>query len=293
MLISRNTKEILIKNAFLVIATLSILIIFFIFIFLFREAFPAFKEIGLSLFTSDWNVSQGKFGLNAAIFGSIVVTGIAMLIAVPLGIGGAIFLSEISTLKLRIFLKPLIELLAGIPSIVFGFIGVIVFVPYLGRAFDMLAGYSLLIGGIILGVMALPTIVSISDDALKAVPREIKEGSLALGASNWETIKQITFPSAISGIAAACIMGIGRAIGETMAVMLVVGSVMKIPFPFFDVFETSNTITGLIAGQMGEAWGIHVNVLFAAAVILFLIVALLSIGSDLLQARVERKFKGG
>jgi phosphate ABC transporter permease protein PstC len=293
MLISRNTKEILIKNAFLVIATLSILIIFFIFIFLFREAFPAFKEIGLSLFTSDWNVSQGKFGLNAAIFGSIVVTGIAMLIAVPLGIGGAIFLSEISPLKLRIFLKPLIELLAGIPSIVFGFIGVIVFVPYLGRAFDMLAGYSLLIGGIILGVMALPTIVSISDDALKAVPREIKEGSLALGASNWETIKQITFPSAISGITAACIMGIGRAIGETMAVMLVVGSVMKIPFPFFDVFETSNTITGLIAGQMGEAWGIHVNVLFAAAVILFLIVALLSIGSDLLQARVERKFKGG
>lgn len=293
MRLGRNTREILIKNMFLGVAALSILIILFIFIFLFKEAFPAFREMGLSLFTSDWSASQGKFGINAAVFGSVAVAGIAMLIAVPLGIGGAVFLSEISPPRLRVFLKPVIELLAGIPSIVYGFIGVAVFVPYLAKTFDMLSGYSLLTGGIILGIMALPTIVSISDDALKAVPREIKEASLALGASKWETIKLVTFPSAISGVTAGCIMGIGRAIGETMAVMLVVGSVMRIPSPSFDVFETGSTITALIAGQMGEAWGMHTSVLFATAVILFLIVALLSVASDLLQARVEKKFRGG
>jgi phosphate ABC transporter permease protein PstC len=293
MLLSRNIKEKLIENFFLVIAASSIFIILFIFYFLFQGALPAFQNLGVDLFGTEWSVSQGKFGLTAAIFGTLIVTAGAMLIAIPLGILGAIFLAELAPHKLRVILKPIIELLAGIPSIVYGFIGAVLLVPFLQPSFDMLSGYSFLAGSMILGIMALPIIISMSDEAIKAVPRNYKEASLAVGATKWQTIKKITIPSAISGISAAVVMGMGRAIGETMAVSLVLGNIMKIPAPPFDIFETTGTtLTALIVHDMGEATGIQVNALFVAAVILFIIVAILSISSNILRERIERKFKG-
>ena len=294
MLLSRTLKEELIKYLLFSVAAVSIFIIFFIFFFLFQEALPAFQEMGWDIFGTNWNVSKGQYEIGAAIFGTIIVTIGAMLIAIPLGILGAIFLSEIAPYRLRVILKPIIELLAGVPSIVYGFIGIVLIVRYLQPSFDMLSGYSFLAGSLILGVMALPIIISMSDDAMKAVPRSYKEASLALGATKWETIKKVTIPSSISGISSAMVLGIGRAVGETMAVSLVLGNVMKIPIPPWDIFETTGTtLTSLIVRDMGEATGLQVNALFAGAVILFVIVAIMSISSNILRERVEKKFKGG
>ncbi len=188
MLLTRTIKEAVIKNIFFIAAAFSVFIIFFIFYFLFQQAFPAFQDQGLDIFGTEWNSDTGHYGIGAAIYGSIIVTIGAMIIAIPLGIAGAIFLAELAPPSLRILLKPIIELLAGIPSIVFGFIGVILLVGYLHLTFDMLSGYSYLAGALLLGVMAIPIIVSMSDDAMKAVPREMKEASLALGASNHPNI---------------------------------------------------------------------------------------------------------
>jgi len=294
MLLTRTVKESIIKHIFLIIAAFSIFIIFFIFYFLFSEAFPAFSEVGFDIFGTQWSVSKEQYGIGAAIFGTLIVTAGAMLVAIPLGILGAIFLAELAPHRLRILLKPVIELLAGIPSIVYGFIGIVLLVKYLRISFDSLSGYSYLAGSLILGVMALPIIISMSDDALKAVPRGFKEASLAVGATKWQTIRKVTFPSAISGVSAAVIMGIGRAVGETMAVSLVLPNIMKIPIPPFDIFEsTGTTLTALIVNQMGEAAGVQIHVLFAAAVILFVMVALMSITSNILKERIEKKFKGG
>lgn len=294
MLLSRTIKEKLIQYFFFLVAAFSIFIIFFIFFFLFQEAYPAFEFAGLDIFSTDWKLSQEQFGLGAAIYGTFIVTIGAMIIAIPLGILSAIFLSELAPYKLRVFLKPIIELLAGIPSIVYGFIGFILLVNYLQDTFDMLSGRSYLAASLILAVMALPIIISMSDDALKAVPRAFKEASLAVGATKWQTIRKVILPSAISGVSAAVIMGMGRAIGETMAVSLVLTNIMNIPVPPWDFFQTKGTtLTALIVNQMGEAAGIHTSVLFAAGVILFVMVAIMSIASNILRERIEKKFKGG
>jgi len=286
---SRKTKEKVIEYIFLVIASFSILIIFFIFMFLFKESLPAFRQIGWQIFSADFH---GKFGLGAAIIGSLLATTGALIIAFPIGIGSAIFLSEVSPSWLRRLLKPIIEVLAGIPSVIYGFIGAILLVPYLANSFNMSSGYSLLAGGMIIGVMTLPIVVSISDDSLKAVPHDVKEASLALGATPWQTIKKVTFPAASSGIFAAATLGVGKAIGETMAVLMVVSAITTAPDPLFDVFQSGPVLTALIAGHMGEAYGLKVNVLFAAGVFLFIIVGALSVISDIMQHRVEKKFMG-
>lgn len=294
MLLTRKIKEKIIKYIFFLSAAFSIFIILFIFYFLFQQAFPAFQHSGLDIFGTTWNPPEGKYGIGAAIYGTIIVTVGAMIIAIPLGIAGAIFLSELAPSYLRTTLKPIIELLAGIPSIVFGFIGIILLVGYLHLTFDMLSGYSYLAGSIILGIMAVPIIVSMSDDAMKAVPRELKEASLAVGATKWQTIKKVIIPSSISGISAAVILGIGRAIGETMAVSLVLGNIMKIPIPPWNIFESKvTTVTSFIVTEMGESSGLQTKALFASAVILFIIVAIMSISSNILKERVQKKFKGG
>jgi phosphate ABC transporter permease protein PstC len=294
MLFSSRVKERLIKYIFFILAAFSIFIIFFIFYFLFREAIPAFQHYGFGIFGTEWSVVRNVYQIGAAIFGTAVVTIGAMLLAVPLGIGGAIFLAELAPYRLRALLKPVIELLAGIPSIVYGFLGAILLVRYLQQTFDMLSGFSFLAGILVLSIMALPIIISISDDAMKAVPVNLKEASLALGATKWETIKKVTLPSSISGVSAAIIMGMGRAVGETMAVSLVLGNIMKIPVPPFDIFQsTGATLTSIIVLEMGEASGLQTYALFSCGVILFVIVALMSIASNILKERVERKFKGG
>lgn len=292
-MIPRRLKEKLIKSTFFGIAAFSILIIFFIFIFLFVEAYPAIREFGSELFTStSWNVRREEFGLLPAIYGSVFVTIGALLVSVPLGIGAAVYLSEIASNKVRMALKPIIELLAGIPSIVYGFVGAVILGRFLSNTFNLRGIHSFLAAMIILGIMALPIIVSMADDAMKSVPKDMKDASLALGATKWQTIRRVTIPSAISGISSGVIMGMGRAIGETMAVMLIVGGVMKLPVPFYNAFDTGNTLTALIAVQMGEAHGIIINVLFTAGVMLFVVVAVMSIISDILQKRTKDRFEG-
>jgi len=292
-MLRRQIKERAIRYIFFILAAVSIFIVFFILFFLISESLPAFQEYGFSIFDSDWNVTRDVYKIGAALFGTAIVTIGAMIIAIPLGLAGAIFLSEIAPYHVRTVLKPIIELLAGIPSIVYGFLGATLLVQYLVPTFDLLKGKSYLAGALILGIMALPIIISISDDALKAVPRDLKEASLAVGATKWETIKKVTFPTAISGISAAVIMGMGRAIGETMAVSLVVGNVMHIPVPPFDIFESGSTLTSIIALEMGEATGLQTYSLFACGVILFIIVGTMSIVSNILKERIEKKFKGG
>lgn len=293
MQLQSRIKEKIIKNIFFVLAALSIFIIFFIFYFLFLKASPSFELYGFDIFGTEWSVPREVYKIGAAIFGTAIVTLGAMIIAIPLGIAGAIFLAEIAPYHVRTFLKPVIELLAGVPSIVYGFLGATLLVGYLGPTFGMLSGTSLLAGSLVLGIMALPIIISISDDALKSVPLSLKEASLAVGATKWETIKKVTFPTAISGISAAVILGMGRAVGETMAVSLVVGNIMRIPAPPFDIFERGATLTSIIALEMGEATGIQTSSLFACGVILFVIVGTMSIISNILKERVEKKFKGG
>lgn len=291
-MISRRVKDKLVHLTFFGIATTSVLIISFIFIFLFVRAYPAIDMFGTELLGSEWNVSRSQFGLLPAMYGSVFVAVGALVVAVPLGLGAAIYLSEIAPGRVRMILKPLIELLAGIPSIVYGFIGAILLGRYLYDTFGMRGVNSFLAAMLVLGIMALPIIVSMSDDAMKAVPKDLKDASLALGATRWQTIRRVTIPAAISGITSAVIMGMGRAIGETMAVMLIIGAVMKMPVPFFNVFDTGNTLTALIAVQMGESHGIIINVLFTAGIMLFTIVAVMSIISDILQTRTTEKFEG-
>ncbi len=291
-MISRKLKDKMVHYTFFGIATFSVLIISFIFIFLFVKAYPAIDALGTGLLSKEWNISRNQFGILPAIYGSVFVAIGALIVAVPLGLGASIYLSEIAPNRIRMILKPLIELLAGIPSIVYGFIGAILLGRFLYDTFGMRGPNSFLAAILILGIMALPIIVSMSDDAMKAVPKDLKDASLALGATKWQTIRKVTIPAAISGITSAVIMGMGRAIGETMAVMLIIGSVMRMPVPFFNVFDTGNTLTALIAVQMGESHGIIINVLFAAGIMLFTIVAVMSIISDYLQVRTTEKFEG-
>ncbi len=291
-MVSRRTKDRMVHMVFFGIAAVSVLIISFIFIFLFYEAYPAIEMFGTDILSSEWNVSRNQYGIYPAIYGSVFVAVGALMVAVPLGIGAAVYLSEIAPDRVRMILKPLIELLAGIPSIVYGFIGAILLGRFLYDTFGMRGVNSFLAAMLILGIMALPIIISMADDAMKAVPKDLKDASLALGATKWQTTKKVTIPSAISGISSAVIMGMGRAIGETMAVMLILGSVMRTPVPFFNVFSTGNTLTALIAVQMGESHGIIINVLFTAGIMLFVIVAIMSIISDILQTRTTEKFEG-
>ncbi len=287
---SKLSKESVIKYILLATASFSIFIIFLIFVFLFKEAFSAFQELGWDIFGKDFR--EPTYGLGGAIVGSLLVTAGALLIAYPVGIGGGIFLAEVSPLWLRRALKPVIEVLAGVPSVIYGFIGAILLVPFLYDTFNMVSGFSLLAGGIIIGVMTLPIIISISDDSLKAVPREIKDASLALGATPWITTKKITFPAASSGIFAAATLGIGKALGETMAVLMVISATAVAADPWFDIFHTNPTLTSLIAGHMGEADPLKTHALFAAGVFLFLIVGALCVISELFRRRIEKKFKG-
>ena len=211
-----------------------------------------------------------QMGVKPLIYGTLWVSFGAILIALPLGLAAAVFLSEIANKKLRNLLKPLIELLAGIPSVVYGFFGLVVIVPLIQDVFNLPVGETALAGSIVLAIMALPTIITISEDAMRNTPRAMKEASLALGASHWQTIYRVVIPYSGSGITAAAILGIGRAIGETMAVLMVTGNAAVIPHT---LLQPVRTIPATIAAELGEApnGGLHYEALFALGCILFLI----------------------
>jgi len=266
-----------IKNVLFFCAAISIFVVLLITVFVCIEGFPIIKKYGLLNFIlgRKWYPLDGVFGIFPMIIGSIYVTCGALLFGVPLGVGCAIFLAEIVPKKIAKILRPGIELLAGIPSVVYGFYGLVVIVPLIKKYFGG-SGFSVLAASVILTVMILPTIVNISEDAIRAVPAEYKEGSLALGATHWQTIKRVILPTARSGIMTAIVLGMGRAIGETMAVILVTGNVAKIPGSFLDPVRT---LTSNIAIEMPYSAGEHTQALFATGIVLFVLIMFLNMMS--------------
>lgn len=257
-------------------------------LFIFIEGLPFLFKYGIKdfLFSSDWRPDSGKFGIYPMIAASFWVMLGAMLVGAPLGIAGAIFLAEFTPKTVMHILKPAIELLAAIPSVIYGFIGVVVLAPIIRELFGG-PGLSLLAGAIILGIMILPTIISISIDSILAVPVSFREGSFALGATIWQTIHMMTLRAAKSGIIASLILGMGRAIGETMAVIMVTGNAVMIPKSALD---SVRTLTANIALEMSYATGMHREALFATGVVLFIVIIILnSIASVAIRKKVITK----
>jgi phosphate ABC transporter permease protein PstC len=242
--------------------------------FIFKEGVPIIAKVGLGRFilSSDWYPGEGEFGIFPMIVGSLAVTAGAMVIGLVFGVGCAILLTQFSPPKVVAVMKPSVELLAGIPSVVYGFMGVVILVPFI-RDYLGGPGLSVLAASIVLGVMVLPTVTSISVDALQAVPRSYREGSLALGATEWQTTHLVILKAARSGIVAAVILGMGRAVGETMAVIMVAGNPLDVPHGLLDPVRT---LTSNIALEMGYAAGDHRKALFATGVVLFVIIMILN-----------------
>jgi phosphate transport system permease protein len=225
-----------------------------------------------------------QFGIYPLLMGTLWVSFIAILIALPFGLAAAIYMAEIADVKVRGILKPIIELLAGIPSVVYGFFGLIVLVPLVQQIFNLPVGETGLTGSIVLAIMALPTIITVAEDAITRTPRSVREASLALGASQWQTIYRIVIPAASSGITAAVILGIGRAIGETMAVLMVTGNAAVVPH---SMLEPMRTIPATIAAELGEAakGSLHYDALFALGCVLFIITMLVNITVEMISKK--------
>jgi len=267
-------KERTSEKILLIISFSAIISLLLITIFIFVQGMPLIFKVGLkNFFSTHWAPTKGNFGILSMIVGSLLVTFGALIIGVPLSLACSIFLAEFAPPPVQKILKPIIELLAGIPSVVYGFIGIVILVPLIRNTLGG-SGFSVLTASIILGIMILPTIVSISYDSLVAVPQTYREGSYALGATKWQTVLMVLFPSARSGIIAAIILGMGRAIGETMAVIMIAGNALKIPGSILDPVRT---ITSTIALELGYSTGDHRAALFACGSILFIIIVLLNI----------------
>ena len=292
-----DAKEKGIKALLFVAAISATVVIFSILLFLLKDAIPLFQEVGLWEFLSGtrWNPTGRTplYGTFSLLTGTVLVTLLAMVFAIPLSIGSALFIAEIASERMRSFIKPAIELLAGIPSVVYGFFGLKILTDWLRVNFSIPTGESWLAGSILLAVMALPTIASVAEDAISSVPRTYKEGSLGLGATKWQTISQVTIPSALSGITAAIILGVGRAVGETMAVLMVCGNPPYglIPEPITDVFTPVKTLTATLGIEMGEVAlnSNHYYALFGVAVLLLVITLVINTSATVILTRLKEK----
>ena len=267
-----------IEGVLLLCAFVSVLAIIFITVFIFVRGIPLFENVSLKefLFSAEWNPtssSDPRFGIAAFIVGSIYVTAGALVIGVPFGLACAIYLAELANKRIAKFLKQVIELLAGIPSIIYGFFGIMVICPIV-RELTNSSGYNIVSASIVLAIMILPTIVNISEVSIRSVPHEYKEGSLALGASHWQTIVKVLFPAAKSGIIASIVLGIGRAVGETMAVLMVAGNAPQMPKALTDMVRT---LTMNIVTDLGYASGDHRVALFATGIVLFIFIMILNL----------------
>lgn len=266
----------------------SILFVLLILFFLLREGLPALASTPLkTLFSTRWYPIEGLYGILPLILGSILVTIAATLIALPFGIGTAVFLSEVAPPWLRDILKPIIEILAGIPSVVLGFIGILVFAPFFRSFLDIPTGLTAFTGAILLGLISIPTIVSVAEDALNTVPNSYRQAALALGATEWQTIWNVTLPAAKSGVLTAVMLGIGRSMGETMAVMMVTGNAPVLPLQLNSLFRPVRTMTATIASEMGEvaSGSQHYEVLFFIGIVLFLLSLVINISASLVSTR--------
>jgi phosphate ABC transporter permease protein PstC len=283
--LERNERLIRLSLFMIALSAISVLVI--ITVFIFEQGTPIMFKYGLKSFLlgRDWYPSEKSFGLFPMIIGSLMVTFGALIIGVPLGLASAIFLAEFSHRRLTRILKPVIELLAGIPSVVYGFIGLMFLVPLIREKLGG-PGLSVLAASIILGIMILPTVISIAIDSIRAVPDSFREGSLALGATRWQTVRMVVLPAARSGIIAGIILGMGRAVGETMAVIMIAGNAADIPGSILDPVRT---LTANIALEMAYASGEHREALFATGVILFVIIMILNTIANVTAARQRKR----
>jgi len=287
---SRHLKEAIIKSIFASFAFVSVLTLALIVAFLFREGIPLFKEVSVTdfIFGQEWypTYDPPSYGIWPLIIGSAVVTIFSCLIAVPLGVLSAVYISEIAPASIKDVTKSIIELLAGIPSVVLGFFGMVVVAPFIQETFDLPTGLNIVNASVILAIMAIPTISSISEDALYAVPQEFKDASYALGATKYETITKVIMPAALSGISTAVILGMARAIGETMVVLMVAGGAAAIPE---SIFDSVRPMPASIAAEMGEApFGSgHYHALFATGIVLFFLTLIFNLIADY----ISQKFK--
>jgi phosphate ABC transporter permease protein PstC len=277
----------LIRLSLLLVAFSAISVLAIITVFIFEQGTPIMFKYGFKNFLlgQDWYPSEKSFGLLPMIVGSLMVTLGALIIGVPLGLASAIFLTEFSNRRLARILKPFIELLAGIPSVVYGFIGLMFLIPFIRENFGG-PGLSVLASSAILGIMILPTVTSIAIDSIRAVPDSYREGSIALGATKWQTVRMVILPAARSGIIAGIILGMGRAIGETMAVIMVAGNAAAIPD---SILAPVRTLTSNIALEMAYASGEHRQALFATGVILFIIIMILNTIANVTSARQRKR----
>jgi phosphate transport system permease protein len=289
----RDIKEAAIKAFFFTCGILAVLVLAGIFLTLLASAVPAFREIRLSEFLGNtrWDPTspeKAEYGLLSMIVSTLLVTAGALLLAVPIGIGVAAYLSDVAHWRVREILKPIVEILAGIPSVVVGFLGIVLFGPFLAKVFHTGNGLNALNGSILLAIMALPTIISISEDSLNAVPRTYAEASLALGGSRWQTLVRVKLPAALSGIVAATMLGMGRAIGETMTVLMATGNARSFPHGLLD---SVRTMTANIAIELGEVpyYTTHYYALFAIGLVLFIMTFAVNLVADVVLRKYQER----
>jgi len=287
----RRIREYLIEKWFLFLATISIIVLALIVAFLFKEGLPIFKSVSICefLFGRLWYPTDepADFGILSIIVGSLVVTAISSIIALPLGVLSAIYISEIARPGVKEILKPVIELLAALPSVVIGFFGMVVMAPFLQRVFNIPTGLNIVNASLMLAMMAVPTISSLTEDAIHAVRQEIREASLALGATKWETISRVVVPASLPGICTASILGMSRAIGETMVVLMVAGGAAAIPESIFDPVRP---MPASIAAEMAETpfGSDHYHALFAIGIVLFVTTLLFNLMADYIAQKYKQ-----
>jgi len=284
---NNKLTEIIIEKGLMIIAILSVIIILLIIGFIVVEGMPAIEQIGFFnfIFGMKWAPKDEVYGVFPMIIGTLEMMAISLVIAVPLSIGCSVFMTEYANNTMNRILKPTIQSLAGIPSVIYGFFGLVVLVTFIRDHFGG-TGFSLIAASIILSIMILPTIISVSEDAIYAVPGAMKEASYGLGATKWQTIYKVILPTAAPGIVTAIILGMGRAIGETMAVIMVAGNVAQIPG---SIFEPVRVLTSNIALEMGYAIDLHYNALFATGIILLIVIMILIAIADYVayKSRIE------
>jgi len=283
-----NLSEVVITKSVQISGLSSILFVLLILFFLVSEGLPTLFDVPISeLFSQRWYPIEGYYGIVPLILGSLVVTLGASIIAVPFGVLTAVFIAEIAPKWLAEILKPVVELLAGLPSVVLGFLGILIVSPFLRDVLNLPTGLTAFTGSLLLGGIAIPTIVSISEDALKNVPISYRHGSLALGITRWQTIWQVTVPAARTGILTAIMLGLGRTIGETMTVMMVTGNAPVMPDSLRSLFLPIRTMTATIASEMGEvaSGSVHYHVLFFIGIVLFVFTMTVNIIASKISAR--------
>lgn len=287
----RQTTEKAMRTFFFCVATASIAVLFMIMVFLFIEGLPVFNVVSVKdfIFGIYWYPTSDPpdFGIFPLIVASLTVTAVSAVIAIPLGVMTAIYLAELASKRVAEIFKPVVELLAALPSVVIGFFGMVIVAPFLQKILDVPTGLNLFNAALMLAFMSIPTICSISEDAIYSVPNALREGSLALGATQWETIFRVVIPASISGIATAVILGMSRAIGETMVVLMVAGGAAMVPS---SVFDPVRPMPASIAAEMAEApfRGDHYYALFATGIVLFLFTLFFNIIADIVATRYRQ-----